>query len=380
MGKFFNLLGSDQSLFMDENVFNPNYVPGDYIHRNPQMQAIAMCIKPALAGGRAINAQIFGPPATGKTTAMRKLEEELTEIPGGERLVFVHINCQIHTSKFSIFSQVHRKIFGHAPAETGVPFKKVYEAIFNKLQKEKKCLIVALDDMNYLFYERFANEVLYDILRAYEVYPQARTTIFSIVSDTDFSYKIDDKVRSMFRPEEIYFPPYSALEMYNILADRARIGLVRDVMRDELIQIISDFAYENGDIRLGIETMKKCIALAEMDGLTSVKPEHVEKAMTNPRAAALEQLMASLGERETDLLKKLVGWKGEGDVESGMLYEKFNEKAKVSYTTFYRILDKLENIKIIDTKFTGRGKKGQSRKIILRYSRKDLKLAMGKSD
>jgi len=358
---FRDLLSYEETLFRDERVFDPDYIPKDFNFRDTQLREIAFCLKPALRGGKPINAKIYGPPATGKTTAVKLMFKEVEETT--QKICCVHVNCQISSSKFAIFSQIHKKLLGHAPPETGVPFSKVYEAIFKKLLKEDKALVVALDDMNYLFYDRYGNEIIYDILRAHEVFPGVKTAIFGILSDVELNYKLDLRVASVYKPNEIFFPPYKYTEIEEILKDRAKLGLYPRVISDELIEKIAEFAYEHGDLRLGIELLKVSALIAEGEGSRKVLEKHVDKAFEKVKAFKVERILETLSNEERILIGLIPKNK---EITTGKLYELFKQKTSLSYTKFYRILEKLESLRIIDTKFTGEGKKGRSRIVFLR--------------
>lgn len=373
MSFFKDRLAQEEGLFKDERVFDFDYIPRDFNFRDSQLREIEFCLTPALRGGRAMNARITGPPATGKTTAVKLMFAELEEATS--RVACVHVNCQIHSSKFAIFSQIHKKVVGHLPPETGVPFPRVYEAIFKKLEKEGRSLVVALDDMNYLFYDRHANEIIYDILRAHEVYPGAKTAVFGILSDVGFTYKLDLKVSSIYRPYEIFFQPYKAGEILEILRCRAREGLYPGVVSEEVVEMIAEYAFSHGDLRLGIELMKKSALNAELQGSRKIKEEHVKQALESSRLVGLRELLASLS-REEKLLMELVAEKEK--VGSGKLYEDYKARTGDSYTKFYRALDKLESLRLIDTRFTGKGRKGRTRDIISRYGREEVAKALGK--
>jgi len=364
-----DILMHDETLFKDARAFDPDYIPKNFNHRESQVEAIALCIKPALGGTRAVNALIHGPPATGKTTAINKLREDLSEVPRGDNVVIVHVNCQIHSSKFSIFSQIHNAIIGHTPPETGVPFKKVYEAIFKKLMKEEKSLIVALDDMGYLFYDRHANEVLYDILRVHEVFPGARAAVFSIVSDIEFVHKLEDRVRSVFRPSEIFFQPYSESEMFDILKERALEGFYPDVISMNLISKVAEYASSTGDLRLGIEILRRSAFAAENDASRKIEASHVEKAIADSGPSVLRETLKALDPGEMELLKLIAK---SSKKHSGELYDLFKKETGKSYTKFYRMLDKFESIRLIDTKFAEEGTRGRTRNIILRYEKDEI--------
>ena len=83
-----DILMHDESLFQNINAFDPDYMPPNYNFRDTQMEAMAMSIRPALKGGQPSNAIVLGSPATGKTTAMRKVFELLKKT---QKKLFVFI-------------------------------------------------------------------------------------------------------------------------------------------------------------------------------------------------------------------------------------------------------------------------------------------------
>lgn len=374
MGRFFeDHLMEEESLFKDERVFDFDYIPRDFNFRDSQLRELEYCLKPALRGGRAMNTRITGAPATGKTTAVKLMFSKVAEVTS--KVVCVYVNCQIHTSKFSIFSQIHKKVVGHLPPETGVPFPRIYEAIFRNLSKEDKSLVVALDDMNYLFYDRHVNEIIYDLLRAHEIYPGVKSAVFGILSDVGFTYKLDLKVSSIYRPYEIFFQPYKAGEILEILRGRVKEGFNPGVVPEEVVEMIADHAFAHGDIRMGIELLRKSAINAEIEGSRKIKPHHVEKAFKGTRLIALREVLSSLSEEEKFLVR-LIAEKEE--VASGRLYKEYKARTGQSYTKFYRILDKLESLRLIDTKFRGKGGRGRTRDVVSRYRGKEIAEAQGK--
>ena len=245
-----DILMHDESLFQNINAFDPDYVPPNYNYRDRQMEAMAMAIRPAISGGQPSNSIVLGSCATGKTTAIRKVFELVEKTT--EKVVCVYINCQLHTTRFGIFSQIYKKLFGHIPPETGVPFSRIYDQIMHKLQSDKKALIVALDDVNYLFQSKAANKVFYDLLRAYEEYPSVKTGIFAILSDLEFRYAFDKNVNTVFIPQDITFQPYTYSEIEDILRDRVNAGFFTGVMGDEILELVAMHTYDVGDLRVGI--------------------------------------------------------------------------------------------------------------------------------
>ncbi len=367
-----DLLLYDETLFKNIDAFNHDYIPSHFPYRKSQMEALAISIRPALRKGRPVNAVVLGSCATGKTTAIKKIFEMVER--ASDKVICVYINCQIHTTRFGIFSQIYQKIFGHTPPETGVPFSRIYQNIMQHLSGEGKSLVVALDDINYLFYSKNANKIFYDVLRAHESFQGVKTGVFAILSDIEFRFMLDKNVNSIFIPQEIIFNPYSKDEMRDILKERANIGFYPDVISEELLNEIADYAASSGDLRVGIDLLRISGNLAEADASKTVERKHIKEALKNTGSINLTYTLKSLSDDERTLLN-IIRLSDE-DLTAGDLYEEFSKKTRSSYASFNRILNKLEFLRLIDTKFTGKGVKGNSRIIILRFDPEEIQKCM----
>ena len=365
-----DILMHDETLFQNINAFDPDYVPPNYNFRDTQMEAMAISIRPAMRGGQPSNAVVLGSPATGKTTAIRKVFELVEK--NTEKVVCVYINCQLHTTRFGIFSQIYKKMFGHIPPETGVPFSRIYDQIMQDLQRKGKSLVIAFDDVNYLFQAKNANKIFYDVLRAYEEYPGVRTSIFAILSDLEFKYAFDKNVNTVFIPQEINFPLYTYSEIENILRDRVKAGFFPGVLPDDILEQIAMYTEENGDLRVGINLLKSCGNIAEASASREITQEHFDNAIESLVSINVRETLNSLNDAEKDLLKMIVDC--EDVCKAGELAEMYKDKTGSSYASFNRTLDKLEFVRLIDTKFTGKGVRGNSREIILRFNPEDYSI------
>lgn len=368
-----DILLYDETVFKNIDAFNPDYIPENFLHRVSQMEALAICLRPALRGGRPVNTVVLGSPATGKTTAINKIFNMVER--NSDKVVCVYVNCQLHTTRFNIFSQIYNKIFGHMPPETGVPFSRIYGSIMKHLRDEKKALVVALDDVNYLFHSKNANKIFYDILRAHEEFKGVRTGIFAILSDIEFRYMLDKNVNSVFIPQEVIFDPYSTQEMIDILKERVKAGFYPDILSEELLSQIAEQASSAGDLRIGIDLLRVSGNFAEADASKTIEEKHVLEAMKSTGSVSLKSTLKTLSKDEKLLLKSITEFKG-NNLVAGDLYKCFKRKTSSSYASFDRTLNKLEFLRIIDTRFTGKGVKGNSRIVILRFNPKEIDKCM----
>ena len=241
----------------------------------------------------------------GKTTSIRKLFQEIEETT--KKLVPVVVNCQIDNTKFAILSQIYRKLSGHLPPSSGTSFKQVFDAVARILQKEECVLLVALDDANYLLYENELNKVLYTLLRAHESYEGVRIGVIVIISDpdVDLSRAVDARVASVFRPTEIYFPPYGNAEVEDIMRARATQGFFAGVLSDEMLDLVVEQTQKSGDLRVGIDLLKRAALNAERDARRSIERGDICGAYAVSKYLHLEYTLRTLKDEERRILGSL---------------------------------------------------------------------------
>ena len=303
----------------------------------------------------------LGPPGTGKTSCVKLIFKEIAEKV--ESIVPVYVNCQLVSSNHSIFARIFEKVYGYPLPSYGIPFPKLYASILKKLVEREKVLIVALDDINLLFDDKVMNEAIYAILKAHEDVEKVKTGVIAIGTDLKFAAKLDSRVGSIFHPDEIYFPPYGVYELFEILKQRCEIGFYKGAIEDDVIEKVAELTFEAGDIRVGLYTLKMAGIEAERRGSRKIEIEDVLKVFEGSRKVFLRKCIAMLDETEKELLKLIYSSE---ELTTGELFEKFKEKRKLSYTKFYNLLTKLENLRAIDLVFKNL-KKGRTRVVMKRF-------------
>jgi archaeal cell division control protein 6 len=361
-----NLLMWDETLFRDPEVLEIDYVPEQFEFRDTQMRELAFQIRPGLRGGRPLNTVCKGLPGTGKTTSIRKLFTEIEETT--KKLVPVYINCQIDNTKFAILSQIYKKLAGHLPPSSGTSFKQVFDAVARILIKDEIVLIVALDDANYLLYENEINKVLYTLLRSHETYEGTRIGVMVIVSDldVDLSRAVDARVASVFRPTEIYFPPYENTEIQEIMRARVIQGLFPGVLSEELLDLVVKQTQKSGDLRVGIDLLKRATLSAERAARRSIAREDICGAYDISKYLHLSYTIKTLNDEERVILKSFAERSTkEHDMNAGDVYKSLKETLPIGYTRFYEIVKKMDGMRLINLHY--RDGKGRTRIITLRY-------------
>ena len=364
-----NLLMWDQTLFKDIEVFDIDYVPEQFEYRDEQIQELAYAVLPALAGGRILNTVCCGVPGTGKTTSVKKLFEEISGTT--KKIVPIHINCQIDGSEYAIFSRIYTKLTKNRLPPSGTSFKMLFDRIAKYIEQEEITPVICLDDANYLVYEKELNKVLYALLRSHETYEHVRIGVIVIISDpdVDLATSLDARVASVFRPQIIHFATYTAAEIAGILSQRVMQGLYPNVLGSELFDRIVDWTMKCGDIRIGLDLIKRSVMNAEKAARMNITDDDVTQAFSVSRDLRLAELVRVLSTDETNVLFQLAEMTNDADiVTTKAVHTALGEKA-TGYTRYVQIIEKLDHLRLVTLTYQNTGN-GRTRIISLRYDPK----------
>jgi cell division control protein 6 len=358
------ILGWDESVFRDEHVFEIDWVPETFKHRESQMENLKYALRPAVRGSRPLNVIARGPPGTGKTTATQIIFDELTAQTDVQA---VRVNCQLESTRYAVFSRLFSEIFDYEPPSSGISFKKLFSQITDKLVENDDVLVVALDDVNYLFYEDEASDTLYSLLRAHEAHSGAKIGVICISSDLDLDVinALDTRVQSVFRPEEVYFNTYGQREIVDILDERVQRGFHDDVIGPTVLDRVAELTeQQGGDLRVGIDLLRRSGMNAEMRGSKTVEREDVESAYDKSKYVHLSRRLQELSDSEQTLVEVIADHDGK---RAGDIYEVFSDESGLGYTRYSEIINKLDQLGIIDAEYTDVDGRGRSRELTLNY-------------
>ncbi|TYT63215.1 ORC1-type DNA replication protein [Natrialba swarupiae] len=360
------MLSWDESVFRNEHVFEIDYVPETFKHRESQTESLTYALRPAVRGSRPLNVMVRGPPGTGKTTSIQKLFDEIGAQTSEIRTI--RVNCQVNATRYSVFSRLFEGTFDYEPPSSGISFKKLFGQIAEKLVEEDRVLVVALDDVNYLFYENEASDTLYSLLRAHEEYPGAKIGVIVVSSDPslDVIDELDSRVQSVFRPEDVYFPVYDSPEIVDILDERVRRGFNDGVISRETLEYVADLTADSGDLRVGIDLLRRAGLNAEMRASRTVERQDVEDAYEKSKYINLSRSLSGLADTERTLLEVIAHRDGD---QAGDVYETFHERTDLGYTRYSEIVNKLDQLGLIDAEYTEVDGRGRSRSLSLSYER-----------
>jgi len=365
-----NLLKWEETLFRDPDVFELSYVPEQFNYRDEQTESLAFSIRPALRGGRILDTVCRGPPATGKTTSVRKIYELIGETT--EKIVPVYVNCKIDNTEYAVFSRIYTELTKQRVPPSGTSLKQIMDQISQFMTSRKIQLLVCLDDANYLIYEKQFVNVIYPLVRVHETYPDLNIGLIVIISDplVDVLESLDVRTRSTFHPELIEYPPYTAREIAGILNLRVNAGLYPNVLPPELLDEVVDICMRHEDVRFGLDIIKRSVLNAERDARKTVTEDDLKKVVGSMMNVRILDRLKSLAPDEFSVIQTIVKLLADRDAVSTKEIEE-SMAGGPKKSRLAEILIRLNQLGLVEQKYVNTGK-GRRRFISLKDARGDI--------
>ncbi len=354
----FRSLGTENRIFKDERVFQPDFLPGELLHRERELKEMAISLRSAASGKRSENLLLVGPAGTGKTSCSRTVLKQLSEY--SQRPLPLYVNCWETSTRFGVLSELAEKLETLLPRR-GIAADEVMRRVVEAIKYENKTPVIVLDEIDRLFVSKNGEEmVIYDLARAQEVFG-VQVALIGITNDNELMARMDGRVRSSFSPRVIEFKQYTITDLKDILKERALLAFFPDVLDSEVIPLCAAIgAKAGGDCRVALNALWQAGREAEGKNSQKVLVGHVklvkERALEMSKQIS-EKKAGEFDELDTTILALLK----KGEMESGELYKslapfKFTDRA-------LRLrLERLEELRAIESVKKGAGKAFQIRK------------------
>lgn len=355
---FSNINNSEQSIFLDETVFYPDYFPENVFSREPQIKEISFSLKPLISNKKASNFLIYGPPGTGKTLVSNFVLKELTSF--SQKTKYLYINCIQDNTRFSILSKIVY-FFGGIMPRRGLAVDELWQRIKELFSKSNLSPIIVLDEIDKLN-KKDISVLLYDLSRFSS--NNKYFTLFLITNNKSFILDLDARTQSSLFLKDLEFKKYTSQDLKLILNERIERGLLKNAISQDLIGYISGYAaIRGGDARIAIDLLYKAAKESEKIGSLKISKETLLKVSNLIDSIKINEKIASLSKEEFRVLSNL---------KDGILTSEFYTLFKdISQRTIRRYLLKFEKLGFISLKATKEGR-GNLRIISLNFNKELL--------
>jgi len=369
----------EAGLFVNKKVLQSNYTPESVPHRDKQIENVAAILAPALRGERVSNLFVYGKTGTGKTLSVQRVQNKISEKMnqmGRENLKFLYVNCKLKKvadTEYRIIAELINVLGGKVPA-TGLPTDEVYSRFISMIDSQKQLIILVLDEIDQAV-KKISDNFIYTLTRMNSELKNAQISIVGISNSLTFMDNLDPRVRSSLGEEELVFPPYNALQLQDILRERANTAFKEGVLEEGVIAKCAAFAArEHGDARRALDLLRVAGELAEREGSKKIKLEHIDAANHKIERDKMLDIIESEPAQFQLVLQSIIKLDERRDEEgifTGDVYNAYQdlcEKTKNEILTQRRVSDILaefDMLGIINAKVISKGRYGRTREISL---------------
>jgi cell division control protein 6 len=276
--EYFEELLKKPSLFLDESKLDMNYVPEKLPHRDKELSLLSQLFLTLITNPNSISRKILitGKTGIGKTVTVKTFGEILKQasIKRNICIKYAHVNCRKERTSYKVLIKIIRLINKKFP-KRGYSPQDLLENLIDFLNKQDIHILIVLDELSYLINK--GEDLIYLLTRINDDSPnvQQRVSIIGIVRDLTCLNNLDYSTISTLQRNIIKFSNYSKKQIFDILKYRANLSLKENVISQDLIEMIVESTYGNGDIRYGLNILWKAAKIAESRNLTFINNECV---------------------------------------------------------------------------------------------------------
>ncbi len=273
---YFEELLRKPSLFQDESKLDINFIPNRLPHRDKELSLLSQLFLILITNPNSISRKILitGKTGIGKTATVKKFGEILINASIKREILikYAHINCRKERSSYKVLIKIIRLTNKNFP-KRGYSPQDLLEILIDSLNYQNIHLLVILDEMSYLINK--GEDLIYSLTRINDdsLSVQQRISIIGIVRDVSCLNNLDYSTISTLQRNIVKFSNYSKDQIFDILKYRAQLCLKKNIISDELLKMIVESTYLNGDIRYGLNILWRATKVAENMNLNLITPE-----------------------------------------------------------------------------------------------------------
>ncbi|MCK4429302.1 MAG: cell division control protein Cdc6, partial [Candidatus Aenigmarchaeota archaeon] len=291
-----------------------------------------------------------------------------------------YINCKlkrVSDTEYRMLATILKNM-GFPVPDTGLPTHTLYDKLIELVDKKEQIILLALDELDALV-DKIGDEILYNLTRINTDLKNSKIVIIGISNNISFTENLDPRVKSSLSEEEIIFPPYNAVELKNILSDRADKALREGVFSEGIISRCAAIAaQEQGDARRALDLLRVSAELAERENDTLLTEKHIELAENKielDRVVELSKTQPKHSQLVFYSVLKLFE-KGADQILTGDIYEIYSNLCKrngyrlLTQRRISDLISELDMLGLIYTKVISKGRYGRTRNIRLTIAKR----------
>jgi cell division control protein 6 len=375
---FFEKYLDRKSIFKNKSVLQANFNPQNIPHREEQINSLATILAPCLRGEKPSNVFIYGKTGTGKTLVVQHTTQQLSLVAADREVpvINIYVNCKmkkVADTQYRLIAHITREKFNENLPITGLPTEEIYAAFLRGVDSKKQIILLVLDEIDQLM-DNEGSEMLYNLTRINAELKNAQISLIGISNNANFITNLDPRVKSSLSQEELFFPPYNAMQIQDILKQRASEAFVTGAVEEGVVEKCAAFAArDHGDARRAIELLRVAAELAERSSNAKVSTEHLDRAEQKIDTDRIFEIIKTQPQQYQAAMYSIysICSKKKEQVFTGEVYDLYQAlctRVGLRPLTQRRISDivgELDMLGIINAKVISKGRYGRTREIAI---------------
>ncbi|WP_254533209.1 orc1/cdc6 family replication initiation protein [Natrinema gelatinilyticum] len=290
------LFESGHRIFANKDLLKIGHVPdaNRIVGRDEEISKLANRLNGAVHGYAPENVIIYGKTGTGKSLVSKHVcQRAQNAAQDGVDIGTAYIDCAEDKTETQVISSLASKlndkhITGIAVPHTGLSTSKYYKLLWKALDVQFDSVIIILDEIDLMN----DDSVLMKLSRAEEAGKiECSIGVIAISNKIQYVDNVNERVKSSFQHKELFFKPYDANQLREIMFNRED-AFQDGVLTEDVIPLSAAFAaQEHGDARKAIDILRHAGEVAYEADAGQVKEEHVRQAQQHAEKDRFRELV-----------------------------------------------------------------------------------------
>ena len=273
----------EDQVFANKQLLSIGHVPEPdrIVGRDDEIRDLAEQLRGAIEGYSPDNVIVYGKTGTGKSLVSKYVMGRAQDLSESDVAVgTAYLDCSEDNTETQAVSSLAKTLNDEAETDisvpqTGLSTSKYYKRLWQILDRRYDVMMVILDEVDLMA----DDDLLMKLSRAEEANKvDCHIGVIAISNKIQYAENLNERVKSSLQHKELFFQPYDATQLREIMRNRAD-AFQEDVLTDDVIPLCAAFAaQEHGDARKAIDILRHAGKIAYKNGSDVVTEEHVRDA------------------------------------------------------------------------------------------------------
>ena len=273
----------EDQIFANKQLLSIGHVPEPdrIVGRDDEIRDLAEQLRGAIEGYSPDNVIVYGKTGTGKSLVSKYVMGRAQDLSESDIAVgTAYLDCSEDNTETQAVSSLAKTLNDEAETDisvpqTGLSTSKYYKRLWQILDRRYDVMMVILDEVDLMA----DDDLLMKLSRAEEANKvDCHIGVIAISNKIQYAENLNERVKSSLQHKELFFQPYDATQLREIMRNRAD-AFQEDVLTDDVIPLCAAFAaQEHGDARKAIDILRHAGKIAYKNGSDVVTEEHVRDA------------------------------------------------------------------------------------------------------